>query len=291
MKIVVTGGSGLIGEYAVNELRKAHHEVTVFDIKEPEDKSVAFIKADMLKLDDCRKVLKGAEVIVHLAAIPNAFNDPPEKIMYVNVMGMTNVYVAASELGIKKVIYGSTDSTYGFWFKKQDFLPRYLPLDEEHPLDTQDSYGLSKKIDEEIAANFARSHNIQTISLRIPFVLVPGKTVPAFHYFGFSCYKDVVEKSGIIKDGFWVYIDVRDLAQAIRFAVEAKGLKKYEVFCVCAEDNLTKIDSIELVRKYWSEKIPFRKEVEGRASLMDCSKAKMMLGYRPRHTWRELVED
>jgi len=77
VKIVVTGGSGLIGEYVVDELKKFHHEVTVFDIEEPKDKSVGFVKGDMLKIDDCRKVFKGAGAIVHLAAIPNPFNDPP----------------------------------------------------------------------------------------------------------------------------------------------------------------------------------------------------------------------
>ena len=183
MKVVVTGGSGLIGEYVVDELKKFHYEVTNFDIKEPKDKSVDFVKADMLKIGDCKKAFKGAEAVIHLAAVPNPYNDPPEKIMYVNIMGTTNVYVAASELGIKKVIHASTDSTYGFWYRKQDFLPYYLPLDEEHPLNTQDSYGLSKKIDEEIAANFARSHNMQTISVRIPFVFIRGTIMPLMIYY------------------------------------------------------------------------------------------------------------
>lgn len=290
MKIVVTGGSGLIGEYVVDELRKFHHEVTVFDIKDPKDKSVDFVKADMLKIDDCRKVFKEAEVIVHLAAVPNPYNDPPEKIMNANIMGTTNVYVAASELGIKNVIHASTDSTYGFWYRKQDFLPYYLPLDEDHPLNTQDSYGLSKKIDEEIAANFARSYNMQTISVRIPFVVIRGTIMPLMVHYNIPSYKAVVENPELLKDGFWVYCDVRDIAQAFRLMVEAKGLKKHEVFCVCAEDNITKINSVELVRKYWSERIIFRKEVKGRAPLMDCSKAKAMLGYRPRYSWRDIVE-
>ncbi len=290
MKIVVTGGSGLIGEYVVDELKKFHHEVTNFDIKDPKDKSVGFVKGDMLKIDDCRKVFKGAEVIVHLAAVPNPYNDPPEKIMNANIMGTTNVYVVASELGIKNVIHASTDSTYGFWYRKQDFLPYYLPLDEDHPLNTQDSYGLSKKIDEEIAANFARSYNMQTISVRIPFVVIHGTIMPLMVHYNIPSYEAVVENPELLKDGFWVYCDVRDIAQAFRLMVEAKGLKKHEVFCVCAEDNITKIDSVELVRKYWSERIPFKKEIKGRAPLMDCGKAKAMLGYRPRYTWRDIVE-
>ena len=72
-------------------------------------------------------------------------------------------------------------------------------------------------------------------------------------------YKAIVENPELLKDGCWAYCDVRDIAQAFRLMVEAKGLKKYEVFCICAKDNVTKTDSVELVRKYWSERIPFKK--------------------------------
>jgi len=292
MKVVVIGGSGLIGGYLVDGLKEFHHKVTVFDVKEPKGKSdVTFVKGDMLKIDDCRKALKEAEVIVHLAAIPNPYNDPPEKIMEANVMGTTNVYIVASELGVKRVIHASTDSAYGFWYKKQDFLPYYLPLDEDHPLNTQDFYGLSKKIDEEIAANFSRAYNMQTISVRIPFVAAPGKIAAFMTNYNISSYKGLMENPEVLKDGFWAYCDVRDVAQAFRLTVEAKDLKKHEVFCFSAESNATKINSVELVRKYWSEKIPFRKEIKGRMSLMDYGKAKAMLGYRPRYTLGDIAED
>lgn len=293
MKICVTGGSGLIGTHVVDELLGFDYEVINFDIVEPKKNKANFIKGDMLNIDDCRKILKGVDAIIHLAAIPNPFNDPPEKIMYYNIMGTTNIFVAASELGIDKIIHTSTDSTYGFWYRKQDFLPNYLPLDEEHPINTQDSYGLSKKIDEEIAANFARSHNIHSMCMRIPFITIPKVIMPLMIFYKISSYKEFVENPKLLKSGFWAYCDARDIAQAFRLGIEGmitRNFKKHEIFCICADDNITNVDSIELVRKYWSGSIPFKREIMGRESLMNNSKAKMMLGYKPKYSWGDLIE-
>lgn len=76
MKVVVTGESGLIGRYVVEELLKFNYEVLNFDIIEPKEKKLDFVKGDMLNIDNCRRYFKGADVIVHLAVIPNPFNDP-----------------------------------------------------------------------------------------------------------------------------------------------------------------------------------------------------------------------
>ncbi|MCL5986189.1 MAG: NAD(P)-dependent oxidoreductase [Actinobacteria bacterium] len=292
MKVVVTGGSGLIGTYVVDELVNYKYEVLNFDIVEPKENKSEFVKGDMLNIEDCRKYLKGADVIVHLAAIPNPFNDPPERIIYYNVMGTANMFIAAAELGINKVIHCSTDSTYGFWFRKQEFLPYYLPLDEEHPINTQDSYGFSKKIDEEIAANFARSHSIYSMSIRIPFIAIPNFIMPHMIFHKISSYKEMNENPLHLKSGFWSYCHVRDVAQAFRLAVDAittRSVRKHEIFCVCADDNITKSDSIDLVKKYWSEMILFKKEIKGRQSLYDNSKAKIMLGYKPNYSWRDFI--
>ena len=293
MKVVVTGGSGLIGSYVVDELVKSNYEVLNFDIVEPKKKKSEFVKGDMLNIDDCKKYLKGADVIVHLAAIPNPFNEPPERIMYYNIMGTANIYVAASELGIKKIIHCSTDSAYGFWFRKQEFLPSYLPLDEEHPLNTQDAYGFSKKIDEEIAANFARSHNVNSMSIKIPFIAIPKIIMPHMIFHKISSYKEINENPLLLQNGFWAYCDVRDVAQAYRLAVNAittRSVRKHEIFCICADDNITKSDSMDLVKKYWSEKILFKREIKGRESLMDNSKAKILLGYKPKYSWRDFID-
>ena len=279
MRIVITGGSGNVGRYVVDELRKFHHKVTVFDVKESKDKDVTFVKGDMLKIDDCRRAFEGAEAIVHLAAIPHPLNDPPEKVFNINVAGTFNIHQAAADLGIGKVVQASSDSSYGFNFRKEAdvLLPEYLPIDEDHPQKLQDPYGLSKKVGEEIARSFVSRYGMTTVALRICWVVFPEpESVLEF--------KKKLKKGG----GYW-YNDVRDVAYAFRLAIEAKGLKNYEVFCISAQDTATELDSIELTRREWGSHIPFTREIKGRESLYDWTKARVLLGYQPRYTWSDII--
>lgn len=289
MRIIVTGGSGNVGKYVVDELKK-FHEVTIFDVKEPKNKEIAFIKGDILKIGDCRKAFKKADAIAHLAAIPHPLNDPPEKVMNVNVMGTFNVHQAACDLEIEKVVYASSDSSYGFVFSKRDFLPDYLPLDEDHPQKPQDSYGLSKKIGEEIAASLTRMYGITTIPLRICYVWFPEKIEGRTKQNHEVERHLITEEPERLRTGFWIYNDARDVALAFRLAIEVKGLK-HEVFLISAEDNATKFNSAELVSKYYTNKITFKKKIEGRQSLADWSKAKKLLGYKPRYAWRDTISN
>jgi len=281
MKIVVTGGSGNVGRYVVDELRKFHHEVTVFDVKESKDKDVTFVKGDMLKIDHCRKAFEGAEAIVHLAAIPHPLNDPPEKVFNINVAGTFNIHQVAADLGIGKVVQASSDSSYGFNFRKEGdvLLPEYLPIDEDHPQRPQDPYGLSKKVGEEIARSFVSRYGMTTIALRICGVLFPEPE--SVHRF-----RETLKKSGQC----W-YNDVRDVAYAFRLAVEGTGLKRYEVFCISAADTGSELDSVELARREWGSHIPFMREIKRRESLYDWAKARVLLGYQPRYTWKDITKE
>jgi len=280
VKIIVTGGSGRIGRYVVEELKKFGHEVTVFDVRKSRSKDVNFIKGDMLNIDDCKKAFKGKDAIVHLAAIPHPLNDPPEKVFNVNVVGTFNVHQTAADLGIKKVVQASSDSSYGFNYRKEAdvLLPEYLPIDEDHPQKPADPYGLSKKVGEEIAKTFANRYGMITVALRICGIISPEP-------------ESVLEFKRVLKKGGWRwYNDVRDVAYAFRLVVEAKELKKYEVFCISAADNGSELDSVELARREWGSYIPFIKEIKGRESLYDWSKAKALLGYQPRYSWRNIIK-
>ncbi len=110
------------------------------------------------------------------------------------MVGAFNIFQAAADLGIEKVVYASSDSSYGFnWRNSFDdiVVPTYLPIDENHPQKPKDAYGLSKKEGEEIAAAFTRKYEMSTISLRISHTRVPEESgdvgIPAYR-------KDINEK-------------------------------------------------------------------------------------------------
>ncbi len=197
-----------------------------------------------------------------------------------NVAGIFNAHQAAADLGIKRVVHASSDCSYGFNFRKKDFLPDYLPLDEDHPQRPQEPYGLSKKVGEEVARSFSIGYGITTIALRIGPVWFPEMA---------ERYRYLVKNPRQRQNSLWLYEHVKDAALAFRLAVEAQGLKKYEAFVISADDNGTEVDTVELVKRHYSDKILFTRELKGRCSLADWTKAKALLGYRPRHSWRDIV--
>ncbi len=284
MKVVVTGGSGGVGKYVVEELLNSGYQVIVFDIKEPQNKNINFIKGNILEINDCMKAFRGTKAVIHLAAIPHPLNDPPETVFNTNVVGTFNVYQAAASLGVERIIQASSDSTYGFHFRKDGnmLLPVYLPIDEDHPQRPADPYGLSKKVCEEIAKAFSRRYYLMSICLRICWVWFP-ESVKEYGY------DNNIKDPERWRTNLWAYEHVKDAALAFRLALEVRGLKKYEVFCISAVDNGTEFESMEIIKKYGYDKIPLIKNIEGRESLYNCFKARKILGYEPRYTWKDII--
>jgi len=306
--IVVTGGSGTVGRYLVKELMKFDYKVTIFDMKEPQEeyanffKGTNYCKGNILKIDDCKRSFKGTNIVIHLGAIPHPIGNLPELVFNVNVLGTYNVFQAACDLGITKVIFASSDASYGFHFRNSFddiLLPEYLPIDEDHPQKPKDCYGLSKKISEEIATTFNRKYGITTIGLRISHVRIPEKSGMS----GIEAYQKNIKEKGVMipsliynesGDVFtgqiFSYNDVRDVAQAFRLTTQVKGLEgKSEIFCIGNIDDIpTKFETKELIKKWHFDKIPLKRKLKKREPLCDFSKANRILGYRSKYNWWEM---
>ena len=113
-KVVVTGGSGRVGRYVLEELSKS------FDVRNADlapanvgaagrpPAVVEYVPMDVMDLDAVRAALKGAHAVVHLAAIDFDWNASPEKYIRVNTLGTWNVLQAAEENGLEKVVLCSS---------------------------------------------------------------------------------------------------------------------------------------------------------------------------------------
>ena len=207
--------------------------------------------------------MRGAEAVVHFAAIPRPTYDVPEVVFRTNVMSAFNVLEAASALGINRVVYASSVSVLGFPFFEQPFAPDYVPIDEAHPLLPQDAYALSKRIGEELADGFARRGRLSVVSLRFPWIHTPRTFAEQVR----PLWADPAAGAS----NLWSYIDTRDVAEAVRLALTAE-IGGHVACFVAAADSFMPIPSRVLVADHYPTTI-IHDELTDHVSLLSSAKA------------------
>lgn len=279
MKVVVTGGSGLAGRHVVEDLVAHGYDVLSVDRIAPLDPTTPYRLADVTDLGHVYGCLLDADAAVHLGAIPRPGFDPNEVLFRTNMMGTYNVLEVAANLGITRVILASSMSVLGYPFYYRPFAPSYVPIDENHPLQPQDPYGLTKRLGEELAQGFARHTKMTIVSLRYVWIhtqnsfkeqLVPLQDDPA---------------AGAAH--LWSYIDARDAAQATRRAIEA-DLSGHHPFFIAAPNTFMKMPTVDLMRDFYPD-TPLRSGLNGNESLLNSRRAEELLGFRAAYTWETYV--
>lgn len=274
-RVVVTGGAGKAGRAVVQDLLDHGHDVLSADLAPSpgllEDQQ---IQADLTDLGQTVEVLRGADAVVHLAAIPAPGLRPDELTFRVNTSSTYNVFSAAATLGLRRVVWASSETVLGLPFERER--PAYAPIDEEHPPLPEFSYALSKLISEEMARQFNRWTGIPFIGLRFSNIMEPQdyERFPAF-------WEDPQER----RWNLWGYVDARDVAQSCRLALAA-DLAGAEVFIVAAADTVMDRPSRELLAEVYPD-VPIRKDVAEFETLLSIDKARRLLGYEPRFSWRD----
>lgn len=182
-KVVVTGGSGMLGRWVVRHFVEQGYEVVNVDTQKSADSLCPTMIADLNNLGEVYGVLAGADAVVHLAAIPAANIKTSEVTFQNNVVSTYNILEAAAGLGIRKAVIASSESSYGICFAVNPLGPKYVPMDEEHPQLPEDSYGLSKVVNEQTAEMFYRRKGIQVVSYESEMLLIHRRmnvSLPSF---------------------------------------------------------------------------------------------------------------
>ena len=271
-KVLVTGSAGRVGSAVVRELQDHGYQVTPVDRSaQRQEESRAL---DMQDLGHVTGVMHGVDAVVHMAAIPSPRRDPPEVVFRNNVMSTFNVLEAAALLGVRNVVLASSISALGYAFRHRDFNPLHIPIDETHPLLSQDSYGLSKMVGEELAQGFVRrTPDLAVSSLRFTWVLDQEEIQVA------RKAREQRESSG--GGAFWTWVDVRDAACACRLAME-NNRPGHEAFYIAAPEMRLDIPIEELLARHFPGDYPVAPEIQGSASPVDCGKARRLLGWEAR---------
>jgi nucleoside-diphosphate-sugar epimerase len=279
-KVVVTGGSGKLGRACVRDLVAHGYEVLNVDHAVPAESACPSLVADLTDFGQTLDALstaesrpRGVDAVVHLAAIPAPRRLADAVTFENNIVSTYNVFEAARRLGIKNIVWASSETVLGLPF---DTPPPYVPVDEEYPGRPETAYSLSKLLGEEMAKQFCRwDPELKIIGLRFSNVMEPHD---------YARFPGFDNDSTIRKWNLWSYIDARDAAQAIRKSLEAP-LTGADVFIIANADTVMSRPISELMAEVFPN-VPLSKNLEPHETLLSIEKARRVIGYEPEHSWR-----
>mgnify|MGYP001221507027 FL=1 len=277
MRIALTGSSGKLGTVVARELRAAGHDVIGLDVRG--DRGPGFVQVELTDYGQVIDALAGVndqhqgfDAVVHLGAIPAPGIRSDVATFHNNMTSTFNVFWAAVRLGIRKIVYASSETVLGLPF---DVPPPYIPVDEEYAPRPESVYSLVKTLEERLATELVRwNPDLSITALRFSNVMVPDD------YTEFPFDDDARTR----KWNLWGYIDARDGAQAIERALEVAPAG-FDTFIIAAADTVMTRPNSELV----AEVFPGveTRELGVNTTLLSIDKARRLLGYDPQQSWRD----
>jgi nucleoside-diphosphate-sugar epimerase len=282
-RVAVTGGSGKLGRACVRDLVENGYEVVNLDRAPSPDDLAPFIQIDLTDHGQVVSALTGVDdrydrldAVVHLAAIPAPGLRPNSAIFHNNMLSTYNVFAAAKTAGIHNIVWASSETVLGLPFETP---PPYLPVDEEYAPRPESTYSLVKTLEETMVDQLCRwNPELKATGLRFSNVMYVED------YAAFPVFND----DPTLRDwNLWSYIDARDGALAIRLGLEREGTGK-EVFVIASPDTVMSTPTAELVETHYPD-LELKRPVEGHETLLSIDKARRILGFDPKHTWRDYV--
>jgi nucleoside-diphosphate-sugar epimerase len=276
-RICVTGANGLAGRAVVRDLREHGYEVAATDLVTQFGEDDA-LRADLTDYGQAVEALTGADAVVHLANIPAPGLVTPAATFNTNMTMNFNIFHAAANLKLSRVVWASSETTLGLPF---DVPPRYAPVDEDHyPVPTS-TYALSKVASETVAGQIAGWSGIPFVALRFSNIFEAAwyEEFPSF-------WNDPLLR----KWNLWGYIDQRDVALSCRLALEADAdaVGPASSFIIAAADTVMNRPSADLLAEVFPG-VPLTRDVGKYGTLLAIDRARRVLGFEPEHSWRDHI--
>ena len=270
-RVVVTGGSGRLGRHVLRELGK-HYDVINADLA-VDNGVYPYVQTDIMKFEGLLTATRGADAVCHIAGIDYDREVPANEFVRVNALGSWHVLQAAAENSVGKVILTSSVAACGLSEMRPDWLPLYLPIDEEHESRPVHAYGVSKLLLEQMGASFARGAAMSVICLRPVTVLVRDSVRD---YMNFVAAPD--------RRWLFYYVTGEDVARAFTLALQADA-PPFEVFFLSAADTSRPEPTLDWYARRVG-RLPDIVDLQlyqenPRASVFSSDKARRLLGWTP----------
>jgi len=273
-RVVVTGAKGGTGRSIVKVLRERGYDVVGIDLQPIERGDGKYVQLDVTTDPGLHDVLAGAAAVVHFGSLPTDAWTSRSAAFSNLIVGGFNIFQACANLAIPRVVYASSIMVYG------DFrLHRYLPVDEDSPLQPDDIYSSSKAMLEMLAGNMCRWHPLSIAAFRLGRIVYEGRMVDRL----LPHTKD--KRSAM--DVLWTYVDARDVAEACHLWI-ASSIQGFRIFNVAADDVCIDTRTKELLQEFYPGISERRQNFDAHQSPFSCEALKTSLGWQAQYNWREL---
>jgi nucleoside-diphosphate-sugar epimerase len=273
MRILVTGGEGLVGSAVVANLLDAGHALTTLTLPgvTPHD-GVRVVRGDARDVEAVRDALAGVDAVAHLAAHPHPRDHPAPVVFSNNTHATFTVLWTAAEAGVRRFAIASSVNAAGLLMNPFGHLPDRYPVDERVKVDLADPYSLSKHTDEFTLHTVCRRFGASGVALRLPLMVSPELARDL------RAWAAGAPESGAA-DG-WGWLDTRDGAEAFRLALVGDYVGSHVVH-VAARTTFQDVPTEELLDRY-APGVPRARRFEDRRAPIDTANAERLLGFRPR---------
>lgn len=295
MRVLITGASGKLGVYVIRALR-ADYDVVLMSRSRPAEEfaDLPWRQGDLVNRDDCRAAVEGVQAIQHIGAQPwptdhpqmqqqaVAAGLPADTTFRTNMLGTYYLMEAAIEAGVQTVVMAGSNCALGHGFRISDtpFPIKTLPITENHPTYTEDSYSYSKRAGEDLLAMYSRAYGIRTYVTRIAGVCTPERR---------AAMAREVTPAQQWNPWLWCWVGSEDVAKAhVALMKSAGDLPVHDVYFLNADDSTALELSRELVERYQPHLVGLAQNLTGYQSLISADKLRAATGWRHISSWRDL---
>ncbi len=228
--VFITGGAGFIGLHVVRLLLEKDYQVRIFDNMSRGDReridelvktgNVELVEQDVRYGGAVHAAMKGCESVIHLAAVSiNKSQADPFESIDINVVGNNNVFAAAADHGVRRIVFASSASVYGD--------PKKLPMHEDDELSPLTPYCIAKRTGEDLLGFYQRSKGLNWVALRFFNVYGPGQKPTAYYTSVINHFvKRLKTGQAPVIDGkgeqSMDFIHVHDIARSVVAALESE---------------------------------------------------------------------